>query len=65
MDTNGDVVLNSSERTNFQIDRGLLVFGGLEIENIALLDSWKAAGVKKKRGIGKGGRMEVDGFFSK
>ena len=64
MDTNGDVVLNSSERTNFQIDRGLLVFGGLEIQNIALLDSWKAAGVKKKRGIGKGGRMEVNGFFS-
>ena len=64
MDTDCDVVLNSSERTNFQIDRGLLVFGGLEIENIALFDSWKATGVEKERGIGKGRRMEVNGFFS-
>lgn len=65
LDTNCDIVLNGSERTNFQIDRRLLIFGGLKIKNIALLDAWEAVGVKEKRRIGKSGGMKIHGFFSK
>lgn len=65
LDAYCNVVLNGSKRTNFQIDRRLLVFRGLKIENVALLDAWKTIRIEKERCVGKCGRMEIDDLFTK